>query len=431
MAAMDTSQPSTSDAPNLPPSQPECLNDLANFSARTSDEKTKLEITTYYLSNLVQLARTPCNDLLKRIQSLPIDTIEHLRKELAIQFLSHHKIQDSFSIKPNSSAKTLSKDIYTITQLSVQPTFSETDLLLVFKKTNRSPCYVDEDDLEVIFTAIQELQIDSKRTHNQINSLIDLVKLQSARIDSLQSENNSLKLIIQNNNAILKQIQSKINVNDFPNLLNNGTNTPRNTIPSTPLQNSTSYSQAVALPKKPTNKRPSTDSPTKSTRNKSQKTDDVTTPNTKASQSSESVTRQTSRPNGESNIRQFDSSNPYEPTKSIEDNEFKLAGPRKRTKNSSIHNYIKTSGKGENTGFKSCERKVDIYLGRISIDETLENVKSVVNEIVQTKIKDKNIWPRGAVVGRYRKPYSERNQNTQSSSEAKMSYTPNQSNTNQ
>ncbi|RNA03122.1 hypothetical protein BpHYR1_035866 [Brachionus plicatilis] len=46
------------------------------------------------------------------------------------------------------------------------------------------------------------------------------------------------------------------------------------------------------------------------------------------------------------------------------------------------------------------------------------------------RIKDKTLWPRGAVVCRYRKPYAERNQNTQSSSEAKTSNTPKQSNTN-
>ncbi|RMZ97034.1 hypothetical protein BpHYR1_031201 [Brachionus plicatilis] len=144
---MDTSQPGSAESSTPLPSQPECLTGLANLSTRTSNEKSQTEIATYYLSNLVQLARIPCNDLLKRIRSFPIDIIKHLRKELAVQFLTHYNIQDLYNIKPNSSAKTLSKDIYSITQISVQPTFSETDLLLIFKKTTQSPRYVDEDDL--------------------------------------------------------------------------------------------------------------------------------------------------------------------------------------------------------------------------------------------------------------------------------------------
>ncbi|CAF0823621.1 unnamed protein product, partial [Brachionus calyciflorus] len=112
--------------------------------------------------------RILCNDLLSCIQQLPIEIIKHLRKELSFNFLSHHKIQDSFTIKPNSSGKTLSKDIFNITHISVKSDpLAENDLFPFFKKITQSPKLLDENDLD-IFTSIQEMYLDAQHTKKSI-----------------------------------------------------------------------------------------------------------------------------------------------------------------------------------------------------------------------------------------------------------------------
>ncbi|CAF0771348.1 unnamed protein product [Brachionus calyciflorus] len=351
MASMDTSSHFYSDSrASSTPSQPNSLSGLMSIANRNLDENTKSEITSFYLSNLNQLARIPY----------------------------------SFTIKPNSSVKTLSKDIYNITHLSVKSDpLTENDLFPVFKKITQSPQLLDENDLEDIFTSIQEVHLDVQHTKSQINSLIDLVKFQSTRIKSLQTENITLKSIIQNKNSILKQIQTSLNSKNVTNVCPTpftNTNTPQIPIQNTPG----SYSQAVSSqPAKNTgNKRPAHDSPLNPSKNKSQKRDNKGKQNSNCTQTSEYPNRQTTQPNGQSNLLAFDSTDPTQNSKPIIENEFKIAGLKRRMKKTSIQNYINSSGKSHNSGFKSCERKIEIYLGRISNEETFENVKSAVNSIV-------------------------------------------------
>ncbi|RNA30240.1 hypothetical protein BpHYR1_014741 [Brachionus plicatilis] len=116
----------------------------------------------------------------------------------------------------------------------------------------------------------------------------------------------------------------------------------------------------------------------------------------------------------------FDSSNPTVPSKPVttgSDDGFK---------------YIKYSGQGEIIALKSFERKVDIYIGRIHIDEENKSVKTFIDSIVKTysfdqsktvhnqfkslkfsisvfdldKIKDNKNWPKECPFWyQYKKPF--------------------------
>ncbi|RNA19283.1 hypothetical protein BpHYR1_038027 [Brachionus plicatilis] len=131
--------------------------------------------------------------------------IKHLRKELSFQLLAHHSLQGSIMLRSISSLNLLSKDIYAITQLSLNNNFSETDFLVVYKKTqNTHP--IDENDLNDIYTEIEDVHLHVKRRKNEMKSLIEMVKSQS--------------FLKENLNLILKQIQTILSnlPSDFPNL---------------------------------------------------------------------------------------------------------------------------------------------------------------------------------------------------------------------
>ncbi|CAF1003618.1 unnamed protein product [Brachionus calyciflorus] len=220
----------------------------------------------------------------------------------------------------------------------------------------------------------------------------------------LQSDNQALKSIVQNNNLMPKQIQSHLNIR---NLNDDSKNPHTSHVPNTPKQPMHS-TVMPAQDSPPTNN----DQSNKRTRSKSN-----SNPNKKHQTSY--PTRPSTCPNGQTNIRTFDSTTLDDQSKQNDSNEndFKVAGPRKKSKKASIQKYIKTSGQG-----------------RISIDEKFENAKKAVGEIVSIssfdkittihsyfqsfkftisvfdldKIKDNNNWPRGVDIGRYKKLYAER-----------------------
>lgn len=438
MVSMELSQQENDEdrATSFDQSQPDFLGGLSRLSSGNLNDDLKSNITTYFLANVNQLARVPLNDLVTCIKSLNIEVIKYLRKEIAFNLLNHHNLQNNYSLKPNSSVNTFSKEIYTLTQLCIKEKLSESDLNTVFKKITQTSHLLNENDLEDIFTSMEEIHIDVKNSNNQIKSLIDLIQIQSIRISTLQSENQALKSIVQNNNLMLKQIQSHLNIRN----LNDDSNHPHTShVPNTPKQ--PMYSTVLASGQNnkketPRYKRPAQDSPPTNNDQSNKRTRSKSNSNPNKKHQTSYPTRPSTCPNGQTNIRTFDSTNSDDQSKPNDSNEndFKVAGPRKKSKKASIQKYIKTSGQGSNVGFKSCERKIEIYLGRISIDEKFENVKKAVGEIVSIssfdkittihsnfqsfkftisvfdldKIKDKNNWPRGVVIGRYKKPYAER-----------------------
>ncbi|RNA23500.1 hypothetical protein BpHYR1_002998 [Brachionus plicatilis] len=95
--------------------------------------------------------------------------------------------------------------------------------------------------------------------------------------------------------------------------------------------------------------------------------------------------------NNSKKIVDFDSKTPTKTDKKLskqisskKDDEFKVAGPKKKKK--STKTYIKNSGQGQNLGFEACERKIEIYLGRIANNVKNEFVENYVKQIVNIQI---------------------------------------------
>ncbi|CAF0860033.1 unnamed protein product [Brachionus calyciflorus] len=198
---------------------------------------------------------------------------------------------------------------------------------------------------------MEEIHIDVKNSNNQIKFLIDLIKIQTIRIITLQSENEALKSIVQNNNLKLKKIESHLNINN----LNDDSNL-RQTMCQIHQNNQTAQ-----------------DSPPANNDRFNKRTSSKSNSNPNKKQQISYPTRPSTCPYGQTNIRKFDSTNSADQSKPNDSNEndFKVAGPRKKSEKASIQKYIKTSDQGSNVGFKSCERIIEIYLGRISIDEKI------------------------------------------------------------
>lgn len=168
--------------------------------------------------------------------------------------------------------------------------------------------------------------------------------------------------------------------------------------------------------------------------------------------------------NNQKALKSFDSSDPDKPNSEfIESNDgFRTVIPRSK-KRTSINAYLKSIGTGEIMGLKTCERLVPVYLGRIDIDESNENVENFVKKITKIYnfsqiqlphsyfksfkfsigisnveiIKKKELWPKGVVISRYGNPksplnvqssQSSVNSNTKSLAEIKQIVLNNQSN---
>ncbi|RNA03563.1 hypothetical protein BpHYR1_002963 [Brachionus plicatilis] len=355
---MEQSQQVNESVPSHP--EPECLIYLSQFALRSLDQ-CKSELTSFYVSRLDQFARIPQNDLTECFKQLQIEIIKHLRKELSFQLLAHHSLQGSFMLRSISSLNSLSKDIYAITHLSLNNNVSETDFLVVYKKTqNTHP--LDEDDLNDIYTEIEDVHLDVKRTKNQMKSLIEMVKIQSSQIENLLNENKTLKSVFETNNLILKQIQTTLSnlPSDFPNL-------PLISSQSTSDKNTTqqvyhSFAHAINSNSSKTNNTPRSQkrsaphdlaSETNSNQNgnKTQKTHHTPTLAINNSCSSAFPIRPNTQPFNQKSVRSFDSSLPDSSSK---------------PKENSRENHV-----------------FDLE-----------------------KIKDKNNWPRGAVINRYHKPFA-------------------------
>ncbi|CAF0736731.1 unnamed protein product, partial [Brachionus calyciflorus] len=174
--------------------------------------------------------------------------------------VSHHGLHGAYNIKPNSSINSFTKDIYILTQLSVKGLPIEEDLLSIYKKSSQTSHLLDDNDLEEVYTSSEEIHQEVKSSNQQISTLIELVKLQSNRIDTLIFENTQLRLQLNNNNSILKQIQSNLSsknqINDTASVSNQNVNTPH-VKPQNPNQIAkASYSKAVASGSKRSNETP-------------------------------------------------------------------------------------------------------------------------------------------------------------------------------
>lgn len=449
-----------------------------NWDDKNTNKLNYDELLSFYSLNInTGFARISNREITDTLKQFPINIIKNLRNDLSIQLLKKYKSSGLYSLRTKSSINTLTNDIYLITQYLVATSITDDEISNIYnKKTNLNNTTInpEKNDLEDICTRMEEMQFDLNIITNNNDSIktsqtvqFNLIKDQTKHINNLTTENHNLKLLIEANQTKMHSLEQTIN--KLVDLISNQTsNTIQSLIPSSNDNQIDSLSQYPSLPSpagpinaffQRQNSIQSTNSPTSNKRNastafnptpqyssqynvkvKQARTQENTLTNNGANnQATNSNLNNCTRvqSNKQSVLANFDSSNPDLPNTKISQNyndTFRVAGPRQRNKQSFTNSYIKSAGTGNINGIKTCDRKIDVYLGRIDIDEDNKNVENFLHKFLKisnfTQIKTehslfksfkfsisildkdiinkKELWPKGTIINQFRRPYSER-----------------------
>ncbi|CAF1032427.1 unnamed protein product [Brachionus calyciflorus] len=281
--------------------------------------------------------------------------------------------------------------------------------------------------------------MDLNNTMSRINKQLETIILnQSKLIDRLLVENKTLKLVVDTHTGSLSRLELTLNKLSSQNHIF----TP--IVQPTPKQQpSMSYARAISSnteshqdTPRPQKRQNSCD--TQGRKKKHQKIQFTPNDNTNPKNNDED-NNNAKHPNPQKSLKTFDSFNPEDPPRELtsdKDEGFKIVGPKKKSKSKKLKSnssefYLCNSGKGQNIGFESCERKYEVYLGRVDSNVDNKKVEEYVAKVVnihkfeqlslqhkkfksfkfeisifdKDKISDKTLSPRGTIINRYRRPY--------------------------
>lgn len=440
------------------PTSHECLIVLNEYVDKPVDGNLVEQGTKYYFENINSMCRIPMKDLLQTIQLLPLELLKSIRNKISNNFLLHFRSihPANLVLKSKSSSRGLSQDIFRLSHLLCNKIYDNDHILEIYKyKTNKDTNCIEKDDLEDIYTVVEDNAIELKKQNQLLNEIIkhnkqlqSIISHQSNLIDKLIIENNTLKTTVDNNTSTITRINlamSKLSTSNFQNSHQTasaqsnqtyGAFNPQPFHPPIP-----SYSQTVQTNIPLCQETPRPNKRQLQNENNSQKSKQSKSDNTESGNNQNLQNLNRPKPQqSKKTLKSFDSSNPELPNKDLDekkDDGFKVAGPKKpKQKKSSTESYLKNSGKGQNIGFEACERKMEIYLGRVGLKVDNKSVEDYVKNIVnifkfeeltlvhknfksfkfeisifdRDKINDKSLWPRGTVVNRYHRPYIQKTQ---------------------
>lgn len=435
----------------------ECISQLLNFSRSNWNDKNNLEnIRTEFIEFYGEdinngFSRVEHRTLIDSLSVFPIDILRCLRSELGNQLLAKYGLGSTLILKVKRTVNTISNDIYFLTHNLCNNELTEENFLILFNKQPTSQTLFNNsfsnEDVEDLFIAVEEIKAETSESNKNYmalqNSLLELNQLskkQSEQINNLIVDNRTLHEAVKSNHVVIQSLEKLIK--NFIEMQSKQTIT----VPQITQSKVVSYADAtptetqnIQKPQAPTTpasrKRPTNDvNHADSNKNKIQKKIDSST--------MVPTTATNNETNRQKSLKNFNSYEPGKPNIDIEDDTlgYKVAGPKRKTnKKTSTTTNMKNAGIGDTSGLNACVRKIEVYLGRIDNGEKSENVKKYVESIVRiysfTEIKtahnnfksfkfsisifDKEIinqkdsWPKGSVVNKYRRPYAERQTNTE------------------
>ncbi|CAF0986175.1 unnamed protein product [Brachionus calyciflorus] len=355
------------------------------------------------------------------------------------------------------------KHLSTIT-LPIYSNLTEDDLLILFNKTNFNqnmvqtndiaPYQLNHDDFEDLFLSIEEIKEETNQLNNNYSTLNNnqnqmtvMIQNQTKLLNKLFDENKLLKETVGRLEKMISSfIENKSDSKTSPTQKSSqksSTQNPTHSFSSGYISKFYSPQSSYIATRCPgPNLATITNNPqsyTSSLPRFSQPirpmsfAESVQRNQANNDQAAQKTGKRYTRPSNlnkqpeQKKLKSIDSFNPGKPNNEIDENNqgYKIAGPKyKKTKQSSTQIYIKNAGQNNKSGLKTCERKLELYLGRINKGESDDNVKKVIENIVniysfesvqtiQQKfksykftislydkdiLKDKSLWPKGTIV---------------------------------
>ncbi len=402
--------------------------------------------------NINQFARLNKTELMNYFLNLPKEICAEVRSQLSYEFISHHKFDENTHILRNRTAiNPIVSDIYDLIQFNTADSNSVHNANLGQVYIIEAPEITQEnennisinDNYDMMDTQFLLNNIKSILQENQ-KSIFDKVNSQSKHIKELIEEKKGLKQEIVKINSKLDQLQTQMSnkncandndiipINSNSSLSNNSQNSNEQNNRQQPIA---SYATRVSNTSNinfntQQQKRPNTNQNNNNLTNKTPRINANSRPSTNSTNNNIRQNTTTQK-----TLRNFNSQNPNAPNTNIpKETPWRTAGPKIRKFNKS-NQYLKSVGTNKsNSELLVVDKPFSVYIGRLDNSISTDRISAFLKSIFKSKISDlkevkqnhtwfksywftisylekslidqKELWPSGCVVDRYRRPKS-------------------------